>query len=601
MNNRSGLSGVRAMGMGIASAILVFSAPAQAATATGFGPGTRPEAGVPRVASVEAATGGSLEVFYSDIGNLRLSVDAVGTNAESATVQAERPAGATVKKAFLFAASTGSSGVTPADGSVSIDGAPVSWDPAHTISNGIGSVNVAADVTSLLKAKLETAPAGQIDFTVAETNTYDMDGEILAVVWNDASAKSRSIYLMYGAQSTTGDHFTVGLSEPLKPSSIATMALGISYGFQPAGQYSQVDVNSVRLTTAAGGQDDGEGENGALITVGGLGDSTDNPADPMATDSCGDAGSRCDDELYDLKSLVGTGATSFDVDTLNPSNDDNIMFAAFEISGVTATVGNSVSLSPSGTTQQVGTQHTVVAVPRDANGNMVMDRPVTIRVTSGPNSGATLTGIRTPDGRVVATYGSGGTGVDSIEASYVDADGATHTSNVATQKWTPSVVGTFGGAWPFNGSNLELRYTYGGGHRYLGNVVQGASNWNAAGTKVRISQWPGAPLAIQLPIQDVYRNDSWWGMTIFGPDDCVYCGYTSNPILLNQRTLDAESDAQRTKVATHELGHALGLRHPQDFNLDDSTPSLMWQGLLRNHTRATPQAVDVSRVNGMYP
>lgn len=60
------------------------------------------------------------------------------------------------------------------------------------------------------------------------------------------------------------------------------MSLGISYGFQGSFQYSTVTVNDRPMTTSAGGQDDGEEANGALITVGGVGDSPDNPPDPDA-------------------------------------------------------------------------------------------------------------------------------------------------------------------------------------------------------------------------------------------------------------------------------------------------------------------------------
>ena len=57
-----------------------------------------------------------------------------------------------------------------------------------------------------------------------------------------------------------------------------------------------VQVNGRRLTTSAGGQDDGASANGALITVGGIGDSTANPSDPDALPTS----ARDDDERYDL-------------------------------------------------------------------------------------------------------------------------------------------------------------------------------------------------------------------------------------------------------------------------------------------------------------
>lgn len=542
-----------------------------------------------------------LDVFYSDVGNLALSVDAAGTNESSAEVQVLKPAGATVKKAFLFAASTGFTGVTPDDGSISLDGTGVAWAPEHTIANGIASMNVAADVTALVKDKVNAAAPGSVAFTVAETDTFSIDGEVLAVVFNDASAKARSLYLMYGAQQTSGDDFNISLAEPLKPSSAASMGLGISFGYQPAGQYSQIDVNGARLTTSAGGYDDGEGENGALVTVGGLGDSLDDPLNALATDlDCLGIAPRCDDELYDLKPFVPAGGKSIAVETLNPSSDDNIMFAAFELSAVTATVGESVLLSPSGTRAQVGRSHKLKAHAQDENGDPVTGRIVTLKVTAGPSDGKTMEAFTNGNGDASFSYTSASaTGTDSLRASYVDEHGATHNSNVATHTWAPKVAGTLGGEWPYNGSSLPLYYTYGGGHRYLGNVFQGAVNWNDAGTKVHISEWPGTPNAVHIPISDVYVGDDWWGATVY-PEDCSSCSYTRNAIFFNQRTLDPESDAQRTKVATHEFGHALGLDHPVGTTTA-STPSVMWQGRLGGSVKSTPQALDKSRVNGMYP
>jgi hypothetical protein len=158
------------------------------------------------LSAIGAATArASLGVFYNEVGTLRLSVDAIGTNAESGIVRAEKPAGATVRKAFLFAASTGELRFLPPDGEVTLDGSEVSWDPSHIISTNINSYNVAADVTSLVKPKLEAAPAGLVDFTVAEKDTTKMDGEILVVIFNDPTVRANTIDLLYGAQNTTGD------------------------------------------------------------------------------------------------------------------------------------------------------------------------------------------------------------------------------------------------------------------------------------------------------------------------------------------------------------------------------------------------------------
>jgi hypothetical protein len=110
------------------------------------------------------------------------------------------------------------------------------------------------------------------------------------------------------------------------------MSLGIGFGFQTsnvANQVSRVDVNGVRLTSSAGGQDDGAPANGALLTVGGLDDTNANPP-PFASPA--GVGFRIDDELYDLKPFTATGDVLITVHSDNPSNDDNIFFAGFFLS-----------------------------------------------------------------------------------------------------------------------------------------------------------------------------------------------------------------------------------------------------------------------------
>ena len=59
---------------------------------------------------------------------------------------------------------------------------------------------------------------------------------------------------------------------------------------------------------------------------------------------------RSDDELYSLLPFVKDGDTQILVHTLNPSMDDNILFAGLYIRSATAIVGKGILLSPASAT-----------------------------------------------------------------------------------------------------------------------------------------------------------------------------------------------------------------------------------------------------------
>ncbi len=233
--------------------------------------------------------------FTTETGMISLSSDAIGTNAASGVVQVQKPAGATVRKAYLFAASV-PGGPTLTNTDITIDGAAVTFNASYVnVLFGFNTNNYRGDVTSLVKTKIDSAPPGLVDFTVVENPTKNsgIDGTILAVIFDDPNQTvTNTIALLFGGQRPTGDNFAVLLANPINtsaPGFALDMSLGISFSAQGSTQFSRVDVSTntrpaARLTTSAGGQDDGPaaGGNGSLITVGGLGDTNANPPDPNA-------------------------------------------------------------------------------------------------------------------------------------------------------------------------------------------------------------------------------------------------------------------------------------------------------------------------------
>jgi hypothetical protein len=393
-------------------------------------PGTGP------VSTREALGGASLAPVYSATGLVRLSVDALGTNDPSGgIVQVDKAAGATVRAAYLMAASTGFCSCTIPDGAITLAGNPIAWD--GTVANAIFSNNYIADVTGIVAPIVDGAPAGLVDLSVAESDTGSVDGVILAVVLDDLSlSQNFTAVIFFGAQNIAGDDFAISLADPadpLNPDYKLDLSLGISFGFQDqftTNQISTVDVNGTRMTSSAGGQADGVADNGVLMTAGGIGDSNANPADPNAPPDS----DRYDDELYDLKPFVTAGDTLINVHTVNPSNDDNILFAGLVVSGA-AVVGEGAILTPVSASNPTGTDHTVTATLVTTIGDPIVGRQVDFEVLSGPNVGLTGNDVSDVNGEATFTYSSILEGTDTIQASFLNGQGATVTSNTVTKEW----------------------------------------------------------------------------------------------------------------------------------------------------------------------
>ncbi|MEW6086727.1 MAG: PEP-CTERM sorting domain-containing protein [bacterium] len=260
-----------------------------------------------------------------------ISIDALGIgDYTTGTLQAEIPVGAEIYRAYLYSASVWSSGLS----NVEFQGGTLISNASSRLDTGAKNANSASenrwDVTSQVTS-LVGGGSGTFNFNVKELGY--LDGEILAVVYKVAGNPVNTAFIFDGELSTSGDSFNVNLTTPYSTTDTAIMSLGISYGYQGYGdQYTQVDINGTRLTTSAGGNEDGGevAQNGYLITAGGVGDSIANPANPYATPPYH---GHYDDELYNIGTLLSNGTNVITLSTLNPSADDNVFFMGLTVRG----------------------------------------------------------------------------------------------------------------------------------------------------------------------------------------------------------------------------------------------------------------------------
>lgn len=288
------------------------------------------------------AANASLTVNYVFNGHGGFTSDGLGQNAGGGVLRADVPAASTVQKAFLYGTYFFNAAPDATARTIDFDGTMVvTTQISGTVSGCCSLSTTRADVTAQVAAKVGSG--GGITTFAVNNDPGTLDGVALVVVYANAAQPENTIAILDGSASTTGDTATFVLASPLDktvPGFQATMALGSGFSYQGVdghvcggGQFSLVDVNSQRMTSCAGNYDDGLGNDGALITVGGVGDSTDNPADPNSSTS------GTDDELYNLDPFLAQGATSIEIKSSNPSDNDNLFLSVISISA-RATVTN---------------------------------------------------------------------------------------------------------------------------------------------------------------------------------------------------------------------------------------------------------------------
>jgi hypothetical protein len=278
------------------------------------------------------------------VGHGGYSADGLGQTATGGTLQADVPAGSHVEHAWLYGSYAIKGGVPASDLAINLDGANVRLKTLQSINAFLTSAR--ADVTAQIARKVGTG-GGVSSFTV-NTDPATLDGVALVVVYSNPKLPTTTIAVLDGAASPAGDTATFAFSKPLDPAAAgfqATLSLGSGHSYQGepghvcgtmAAQSSLVDVNGKRLTSCAGSYDDGQGANGGLITVGGVGDSTDDPANPGQKPMDGSTPRTTDDELYDVKPLLAAGDTQLAITTSNPSGDDLVFLAVVSVTGEAA-------------------------------------------------------------------------------------------------------------------------------------------------------------------------------------------------------------------------------------------------------------------------
>jgi hypothetical protein len=261
------------------------------------------------------------------ISNAALSIDGFGSLSNKGIIQANIPAGSTIQRAYLYAASLWN--MSPVYG-VTFHGNVLSRNSATILSPNNNPAETARwDVTNIIASSFT---GGLQDFSIVENGQND--GAVLVVAYSNSSTQGLTSVILDGELSTGGDTVQFDFDSPYTGGDFL-VSLASSYSSQPSGQYTQIDVttnstNNRRLSTSAGGQDDGEWGDGALMTVGGIGDDPTNP-NPFAFSSDPSA-PRIDDEYYNLAlgnsasaaPFISPGDTFLRLTTQNPSNDDNV-------------------------------------------------------------------------------------------------------------------------------------------------------------------------------------------------------------------------------------------------------------------------------------
>lgn len=307
----------------------------------------------PSLPSTTQWTSGGLHEMVRFSGPLTTSISGSGSTGTTSFIAVNKPAGATVVAAYLTSAVRSSATTYPAP-AVAINNQAVTFTHSAELSFSGGKFyNFFADVTTQIKSTVDAAAAGNMLLRVTEprNGSYsdEIDGEELVVIFDDPAKASStsSVVIMFGASRAAGDTFSIGFPAITDLSTqSATLSAGISFSNQSSNltQSSKIEIASSSnptfrtVTVTAGGSGDTD-DSSSLLTVGGIGNSTNlpNPASPVLND---------DDELYGLNSFLAVGDSSIDLKTTNTSNDDNFFQAVLVLEGIAVTGASPLGTQP---------------------------------------------------------------------------------------------------------------------------------------------------------------------------------------------------------------------------------------------------------------
>jgi len=154
-----------------------------------------------------------------------------------------------------------------------------------------------------------------------------------------------------------------------------------------------------------------------------------------------------------------------------------------------------------------------------------------------------------------------------------------------------------GGFWPGQtGSTLKLNLGLDAnmGANASQAYTDGFISWNSAGAEVSFTPASSTQSYNVLLTETNNSSVGWDGLTTLLP--CNSCQYTSGTVLLNRFFTGSYVRGKIAGVATHELGHVIGLAHAGGCVIMVATTATRWDTC---HLQ-TPQLDDINGAKARY-